>query len=216
MNRPPSKPKVYHITHVNNLSRIIERGALLSDARILKEGGPDQTIGMSKIKRRRLEKIEVTCHPGTKVGQYVPFYFCPRSVMLYLIYRGNHPELGYRGGQNPIIHLEADLYRVVEWADKNGVLWAFSLSNAGSFYVEFRAKLLYLQELDWLAIAARDFRDPDIKERKQAEFLVYDFFPFDLVERIGVRTKEIQAKVLRVLTNSRHKPLVEVCLDWYY
>ena len=82
MSKLPLKPKIYHITHVDNLPRIIARGGLLSEARLLEEGGPDQTIGMSKIKQRRLEEIEVTCHPGTMVGEYVPFYFCPRSVML--------------------------------------------------------------------------------------------------------------------------------------
>jgi hypothetical protein len=60
---------------------------------------------MSAIKRRRVEELEVSCHPGTKVGDYVPFYFCPRSVMLYVIHRANHPDLSYRGGQEPIVHL---------------------------------------------------------------------------------------------------------------
>lgn len=201
---------------MDNLTRIIARGGLLSDARMLEEGGPDQAIGMSKIKRRRLEEIEVTCHPETMVGEYVPFYFCPRSVMLYLIYRGNHPELDYRGGQDPIIHFEADLYRVIKWANDKGVRWAFSLSNAGAFYAEFRSDLRDLRELDWVAIAATDFRDPDIKERKQAEFLVYGFFPFELVERIGVYNETILAKVRRALAGSKHKPLVEIRRDWYY
>lgn len=52
-------------------------------------------------------------HPGLYVGQCVPFYFCPRSVMLYVIYCANHDELSYRGGQGPILHLEADLYETV-------------------------------------------------------------------------------------------------------
>jgi len=56
-----------------------------------------------------------TCHVSrrTTVGQYVPFYFCPRSVMLYVLHRGNHPSLEYRGGQTPLVHLEADLLSVV-------------------------------------------------------------------------------------------------------
>jgi len=216
MSKPPAKPKIYHITHVDNLTRIITRGGLFSDARMLKEGGPDQAIGMSKIKQRRLKEIEVTCRRGTMVGEYVPFYFCPRSVMLYLIYRGNHPELDYRGGQDPIIHLEADLYQVVEWADNKGVPWAFSLLNAGAYIVEFRSNLQDLHELDWKAITATDFRDPDIKERKQAEFLIYDFFPFELVERIGVYDETIRAKVRRALAGSKYKPLIEIRRDWYY
>ena len=216
MTMLPANPKIYHITHVDNLQGIITDGGLFSEAKMLEQGRPIQSIGLPHIKRRRLEEIEVTCHPGTMVGEYVPFYFCPRSVMLYLIYRGNHPELIYRGGQDPIIHLEADLYRVVRWADDNRILWAFSLSNAGAYYVEFRADLRNLHELDWNAIAARDFRDPDVKERKQAEFLVYGFFPFELVERIGVYTMAIQARVLRTLASANYKPPVVICRDWYF
>jgi hypothetical protein len=216
MTTPPSNPKIYHITHVDNLASIVTNGRLLSDAGVLQQGGPTQVIGMSSIKQRRLYELEVSCHPGTKVGEYVPFFFCPRSVMLYVIHCGNHPELAYRGGQDPIIHLEADLHRVVRWAESNGVRWAYSLSNAGARYAEFRSDLTDLDELDWDAIDARDFRDPDVKERKQAEFLVHGNFPFDLVERIGVQTQAIKQRVLRVLSTSTYRPIVEIRPDWYF
>src|SRR5437870_1747881 len=87
----PSKPRIYHITHVDNLVRIVGDGALLSDAAIQARGGPAAPIGMSTIKHRRLNELRVKCHPEDYVGEYVPFFFCPRSIMLYLIYRANHP-----------------------------------------------------------------------------------------------------------------------------
>src|SRR5688572_32706394 len=104
---------------------------LISDAAIIARGGPVAAIGMSTIKQRRL-RLPVHCHPGDCVGDYVPFYFCPRSIMLFVIHQANHPDLTYRGGQGPIVHLEADLRQVVEWATENGRRWAFSLSNAGA------------------------------------------------------------------------------------
>ena len=216
MTPVPESPKIYHITHLDNLQGIVTAGGLLSDAAILQQGGPTQIIGMSKIKRRRIEELEVACHPGTKVGDYVPFYFCPRSIMLWVIHCANHPELAYRGGQTLVVHLEADLYRVITWADCNGVRWAFSLSNAGARYAEFRAQPHCLAELDWSAIAARDFRNPDVKERKQAEFLVHGYFPFDLVERIGVCWASVRDRVNQTLAGSRYNPAVEVRADWYF
>jgi hypothetical protein len=102
MTQPPARPKIYHITHVENLRDIIAAGGLVSDAEMIARGGPAAAIGMSSIKRRRVEQLELGCHPGTKVGDYVPFYFCPRSIMLFVIYCANHPELTYRGGQGPI------------------------------------------------------------------------------------------------------------------
>lgn len=85
MSRPPAQPKIYHITPVENLSSIIADGGLWSDATMVARGGPAASIGLSRIKERCLNKIEVYCHQGTMVGDYVPFYFCPRSVMLYLL-----------------------------------------------------------------------------------------------------------------------------------
>ena len=96
--------------------------------------------------------LPVRCHPGDTVGQYVPFYFCSRSVMLYLLHRGNHPEVNYCGGQEPIVHLEADLRTVVDWAQAHGRRWAFTLSNAGAYYAEFRDSLEALDEIRWDAV----------------------------------------------------------------
>jgi hypothetical protein len=212
---PPESPKIYHITHVSNLPSIIAAGDLVSDAAILQQGGPPAAVGMSKIKQRRL-KLPVTCHPGDFVGEYVPFYFCPRSVMLYLLYRGNHPELTYRGGQGPIVHLEADLKAVVDWADANGRRWAFSPTNAGAYYVEFRKTLGELDQIDWDAVAARDFRSSDVKEAKAAEFLLYGAFPWALVERIGVQSMTVGQQVTRVIASGLHHPTVQILRDWYF
>jgi hypothetical protein len=216
MTSLPSQPKIYHITHIDNFDAIIGDGRLLSDGAMIARGGPVQAIGMAAIKRRRVEVLEVDRHPGTRVGDYVPFYFCPRSVMLFVIHCANHPELKYRGGQDPIVHLEADLHRVVEWADSNKRRWAFALSNAGASYTEFRSRLSELDQLDWSAIAASDFRNGHVKERKQAEFLLHEHFPFELVDRIGVRSPAIRARVVRALATTSHKPVIETCPQWYF
>lgn len=215
MTTPPTRPKIYHITHVENLHAIAAEG-LLSDSAILRRGGPAQMIGMSDIKRRRIEELPVRCHPGTMVGDYVPFYFCPRSIMLYVIHCRNHPELAYRGGQDPIVHLEADLNDVVNWAAQQGVRWAFSLSNAGAYYTEFRAQLQELDQLIWEDIRATDFRSPDVKEHKQAELLVHESFPFSLVERIGVRSGAVRTLAVTSLAAATHQPRIEVRPEWYF
>lgn len=216
MTKVPERPKLYHITHVENLPAILEEGSLVCDRAIHERGGPAQGIGLSSIKQRRIQDCTVRSHPGTKVGDYVPFYWCPRSVMLYVIHRANHAELTYRGGQEPIVHLEADLHAVVRWADANHRRWAFSLSNAGAYYAEFRASLDALGELNWAAIASDDFRAGAVKEGKQAEFLIHESFPFGLVERIGVVSKEIRTEAEAVLGERSGSPKVEVLPEWYY
>jgi hypothetical protein len=215
MTPTPDHPKLYHITHIDNLPSILQDGGLRSDAAMVARGGPAATIGMSSIKTRRL-RLPVKCYPGDRVGDYVPFYFCPRSVMLYLLHRGNHPELDYQGGQAPILHLVTDLNEVVEWADGQGCRWAFTLSNAGAVYTEFRNQFDHLDQVNWIAVAATDFRQPTIKEGKQAEFLVRDFFPWHLVQRIGVYSRAVYQDALTTLSTAEHRPLVEIRREWYY
>jgi hypothetical protein len=212
---PPVQPKIYHITHVDNLPSIIAEGCLVSDAAMIARGGPSTAVGMSKLKQRRLA-LPVECHPGDSVGDYVPFYFCPRSVMLFLIHCANHPELTYKGGQGPIIHLEADLLAVIDWANGAGKRWAFSLSNAGAYYTQFRKSLENLGEVKWPAVASTDFRAGDVKEGKQAEFLLYGLFPWKLVSRIGVHSMGVAHKVATALSGVAYRPDVEIRADWYY
>jgi hypothetical protein len=215
MSLVPQETKIYHITHVDNLLSIIAAGGLLSDSAMIAQGGPAASIGMSGIKQRRLQ-LPLDCHPGDFVGDYVPFYFCPRSIMLYVISCANNPELNYRGGQEPIVHLESDLNEVVAWADSHNVRWAFSLSNAGAVYAQFRASIDDLPDLNWSAISSRDFRSAEVKEGKQAEFLVHNFFPWGLVHKIGVRSISIRSIAKTALNAVRHHPDLEIRPEWYY
>jgi hypothetical protein len=212
----PDRPKIYHITHVRNLPRILTEAGLWSDAKRLELGLDCAIVGMSEIKRRRLEDLEVGCHPGTRVGHYVPFYFCPRSIMLYILHRGNHPELEYRGGQTPIIHLQADLHEVVMNANRHGLRWAFSNSNAGARYTNFFASLEQLEQVDWAAVRASDFRDSRIKDGKQAEFLVFDYFPWTWVEKVGVTNQTVLEQVKSTLAGATHNPPASCEPGWYF
>ena len=212
----PDRPQIYHITHVGNLAGILADGVIWSDRERLDRGIDCALVGMSKIKQRRLEEIIVDCHAPTKVGEYVPFYFCPRSVMLYIIWRANHPEVTYRGGQGPMIHLVADARRVIAWAEANGRQWAFKDRNAGTYYGEFHCSEARLERIDWDAVANRDFRDSAVQEAKQAEFLVYSSFPWTLVDHVGVHDAAMLAKVEGILAGAPHRPRVTVEPTWYY
>ena len=210
---PPIAPKIYHIVHVDRLASIVADGALWSDAILQDRARPGTTIGMSSIKQRRLAN-PVKCRPGLNVGNCVPFYFCPRSVMLYMIHMANDPELEYRSGQGPIVHLEADLHEAVAWAERQERRWAFTLSNAGSLYFKDRCDLEQLGEIDWDAVNARMW--PHCKEEKQAEFLVERSFPWARIQRVGVRSLRVQDQARDAMQASEHQPAVEIRQRWYY
>ena len=210
----PADPKIYHIVHVDRLPPIIAAGGLLCDATIAEREPVGTTIGMNDIKQRRLSELRLNSHLGLYVGECVPFYFCPRSVMLYVIGRANHPQLSYRGGQDPIVHLEADLRATVAWAEEQDLRWAFTLSNAGARYFEDRSDLRQLDEIEWDAVEATDWRR--CKEGKQAEFLIEQRFPWELVSRIGVRSQQVCYRTEAVLETTAYRPPVEIRPAWYY
>ncbi len=218
MSPVPTDPKIYHITHLRNLPEIVQSGCLWSDAKRIELGLTCEIVGMSSIKQRRLEELEVACNPGTKVGEYVPFYFCPRSIMLYILYARNHPELSYHEGQRPIVHLQADLITTIRWAEAQGVRWAFSDRNAGTYYTNFYCRVADLDKVNWDAVQSTDFRDMLVKEGKQAEFLVYESFPWHLVEKIGVYDTNIVDQVNTILDryDTPHRPVIINERTWYY
>ena len=209
----PAHPKIYHIVHIDRLQSIIKDKHLWCDAEIAQRKPPGTVIGMNSIKQRRLNS-SLKSHPNLRVGDCVPFYFCPRSIMLYLIHQANHPDLTYKGGQSPIIHLQADLHAVVAWADRNKRRWAFTLSNAGSNYFEDCKDLAELQKIDWAAVQAKNWQP--CKEGKQAEFLLEQSFPWQLVAKIGVKSKVTYHQVVNTLLAGGHRPQTELLRHWYY
>lgn len=215
---PPASPKIFHITHIKNLPSIVANGALYSDRRVQTQQVQTALVGMNDIKTRRLTSLRVNCCPGKFVGDFVPFYFCPRSVMLYLLHRGNHPGLTYTGGQAPIVHLQADLRAVVQWAQANSRAWAFTEANAGAFYTQgrFYSSLAELSRVNWAAVRNSDFRLPMVKEGKQAEFLFYDSFPWELIEKVGVYSVAVRTQVQQALANCSHRPPADVESTWYF
>lgn len=209
--------KIYHIVHVDRLSSILADGCLLSDAIISRRANNGSMIGLSNIKQRRLHELTLNSYPDLHVGDCVPFYFCPRSVMLYLIYCRNS-ELAYQGGQEPIIHLQADFNQAIAWASSQNppIRWAFTSSNAGSNYFEdFNDLNLLNNKINWNAVNANYWQDPIIKEGKQAEFLLENQFPWHLIEHIGVHPSHY-IQVMNALQGQLHRPQVTVEPTWYY
>lgn len=136
--------------------------------------------------------------------------------MLYVLHKSNHPDLYFRDGQRPIIHLVADVYKSVRWAERNDLRWAFTLMNAGSSYFEDRSNLSYLDQINWSAVAAIQWSNSEIKDAKQAEFLVEQRFPWRLIAGIGVHDRMVREDVMSVIAEQDHKPIVKVMKNWYY
>lgn len=205
----PSRTPIYHITQIENLERIIAQGRLLSDAAMIAGGHQTTPIGDSDIKRRRLHDISTDCPPHRMVGEFVPFYYCPRSPMLYRINMGG---TGLAAGcQADIVHLVS----TVDAAIQLGQDWVIADGNAGAFHTSFTNEIDGLDDLNWSAINAK-YWSGALMHHKQAEFLVADSYDWQAIQRIACYNPEAKAKVERVLENAYYSPNVIAMPGWYY
>lgn len=204
----PSNTYIFHITDIANIPAILAAGGLHSDADISRAGGPQTQIGYGHIKARRMHEYRVDCCDNRFVGEFVPFYFCPRSVMLYTVNRGNAGRPA--GCQSTIVHLVS----TVEIGINLGHQWAISDGNAGAAHAAFSRNSSSLNELDWSSIEANSWGGRT--HQKAAEFLIADFFPWNAIFGIGCHNDEVSAQVSDLLAPHAHKPQVETTPNWYY
>jgi len=208
----PERIGLYHITHIDNLAGIIRAGGLLAHNGI-EDGYTD--IAHQTIQTRR-NQTPVLCPPGGALHDYVPFYFCRRSPMLYAIHKDNIET--YRGGQQSIVYLVSELVRV----QQAGLTFVFTDGHAIMQFSEFYNDVADLDKIDWPLMQAKLWtdtdEDPDRKRRRQAEFLLHRRCPWSLISGIGVFDEAMQLRVEGLLNSLKpeHLPRVKVLRDWYY
>lgn len=103
-----------------------------------------------------------------------------------------------------------------------GLDFVFTDRHAATGYAAFYTDPADLREIDWDLMPARRWNNipeyPDRKERKQAEFLVHEFVPWDLVEVLAVMTLQMKQRVEALLArqpSSSRRPVL-VKRGWYY
>lgn len=215
MSDDPPDRAIYHITHVRSLPDMLGSNALLCESEVLRRRVAYTDIGMPNIKARR-RRTPVDCGPGGTPCDYVPFYFAPRSPMLYSIDRGNVPT--YQDGQDSVVHLVAMLSAV----RATGRPAVFSEGNAGAAFVKFHDDNPSLLErlIDWEIMKLQYWRstpdDPYRADRRQAEFLVHGHLPFDVIHTVGVCAEYRANEVREIVNRLEYPPKVIVRKDWYY
>lgn len=182
--------EIYHITHIDNLPSILEQGCLLANSQLQKSDIQYRDVAYGHIQDRRSRK-PVPCCVGGTLHNYVPFYFAPRSPMLYAIHTGSTAQ--YQGGQQTILHLATS----VETIASQNLNFAFTDGHATKAFTRFYDTLTDLPEaIDWKVVRSWSWKDTnedmDRKRRKQAEFLVHRAVPWHLINSIGVINPTMQ------------------------
>jgi hypothetical protein len=209
----PQPTYIYHITHIRNLPSILARGGLLAcgDLRRLDVGYTD--IAHQHIQDRRAAK-RVLRGPGGVLHDYVPFYFAPRSPMLFAISKGRVE--GYDEGQEPVIYLVTTTQHIQMLA----LPFVFTDGHGTMDVTKYFDHLDDLGRVDWNIMRARYWHDTDEhldrKRRRQAEFLIHRAVPWGAILCLGVMSAPMQAQVQALIRAEAHRPPVRIHRDWYY
>ena len=209
----PQPTFVFHFTHINNLPLILADGGLRTCGALRQAGVNYKDVAYSTMQDRRARK-SVTCGVGGTLHDYVPFYFAPRSPMLYTISKGNVP--GYDEGQRPLIFFVSSAQAI----QQAGLPFVFTDGHAVMDISNFFTDLDQLHQVDWQVIKAKMWNSteaaPDKMRLRQAEFLVHEFVPWNLIAHIGTVSPLIEKTVLAHLAEMDHTPEVRVRPNWYY
>jgi hypothetical protein len=134
--------------------------------------------------------------------------------MLFAIHRGN--VAGYTEGQRTLIHLVSTIESVIE----AGLQFVFTNGHPIMSLTDFFDNLDHLDQIDWKVMGSRywndTYDDSDRKRRRQAEFLVHGFFPWDLISEIGVIDSQVKSVVNASIQNAENQPQVSIHQGWYY
>ncbi|MDQ4033885.1 MAG: DUF4433 domain-containing protein [Actinomycetota bacterium] len=204
MDRP-----ILHFTHVNNLPGVVASGGLEADSILSENDTSIVDCADAGIKARR-RAMAVKVAPFGYVSDYVPFYFAPRSPMMYRISKGG--VRSYPGSAAELVYLVSS----VQIVDEAGLRWVFSDGNCGARITDHYNQLHDLETaVDWDVMRAQMWADTDEdgdrKRRRAAEFLVHERFPLACIRASVVKTERMAARVRPVLPQD-----IVVKVDPYY
>lgn len=209
-----SRHLIMHFTHVRNLSGILAAGCLQADSVVNHQSDLQVEAADLEIKARR-KAILIRLAPYGCVADYVPFYFAPRSPMLYKLAKGGVPT--YTDGQDPLIYLVSTV-ETVAWA---GLQCLFSDGNCATAVTQVSGDLTQLDSMvDWELMRAQRWNntadDGDRMRRRMAEFLVHERLPTSCVAGIAVRTDAMKEQVDAILAAQGVSLPVRARSGWYF
>jgi hypothetical protein len=196
---------------------IVECGRLVCDT-MAQQGLTIAEVGDRDIKEARRRRV-IPTDPGGTVGDYVPFYFAPRSPMMYRIacdHRDSVPGR-YPDGDRPLVYLAVTVGVVID----TGLAWVATDGNAATATTEFSSNLDRLDEMiDWPLMTAARWNnvpdDPDRQRRRMAEFLVQREVPFSVFHQVGAYSDQNADAVRAILASTRLANQVFVRPSWYF
>ncbi len=162
-----NKILLYRITHLQNIPHILQHG-------ITHISSPNKNKAFVSIGDSSLitSRSFFTLPNGSKLGDYIPFYFGVRMPMLYVIQNGFNGVKAIAA--KDIVYCVTSVAAII----KSGVDFIFTNGHAIDSFSEFfgDADVNDIESLvDFKAVNTQYWKsdtDLDLKRRKEAEFLV--------------------------------------------
>jgi len=155
---------LYHITHIDNLSSILEKG-------LYAHNNPYQQRDISNRKVNEL-RVRTDAIYNKKVHDYVPLYFNPRNAMLYKTLHQYGREIVILGFDSRVLCMQNTL---------------FTNGNAAANSTDFFNDLQFLREFNWNNVFSSSWNGYGefVKKAMMSEVLVYQHLGMDMLESIN-------------------------------
>lgn len=199
---------LYHITHISNLQSIIKKGSLWAHARIKQRTINYKDVANQDVQSRR-EHTKIPVGAGGYLHDYVPFYFAPRSSMLYVLKNQQVP-------QDDIVYFMTN----TETIQQHSLSYVFTDAHAIRRLTNFYTDLEDLKQIDWDVMQASLWADtdddPNRKARRQAEFLVHNEVPMSACLGFAVYSLQTKQKVEEMFNSADLSLPVAVRRHFYF
>lgn len=204
----------YRITHLQNLPLILQNGIvnknhLTASTEFIAIGHPEI------IDVRSTTPVKIDGYG--RIGDYVPFYFTPKSIMQYNIITGYQaPVVPKRKPEELLVVrcLISELSKLPRWFFTNGQ------ANIKDGTVKHFNDLRHLDTIDWEAIQNSNFSksdgDYDRPRRYQAEFLVHSQVPLAQIESLNVYNQAAADYVNNLLNTNNINLAVNIIPQYFF
>lgn len=211
---PPLGPEqgyIFRITHIRNVPWILDHGLHCRNSDVVDPNFIP--IGLPELIDRRTNH-PIPIAPGGVLGDYVPFYFTPHSMMLYNINTGYNGVI--RRANSDIAILVSTLNAVAAARVRFVFTDGHAYMQGSNYYVD----IAELHRIDWNILKRRDFKktpdDIDKSRRYQAEALVHRHLPAQALAGIACYNQNSADLVVAEIEQRRLPMTVQGLPSWYF
>lgn len=202
-----------HLTDIRNLASMCGCSAIYCTNTMNSQQIQFIDSSNSSVQAKRSRTI-VPCGPGGTLHDYVPFFFNPKSPMLYKLCR--YPDPGSTTDRRSIIQLVTTVDQVIS----DGLGYVFTDGHAIVDLTEFYDDVADLDKVDWGVMDAVYWRDTDEdmdkSRRRMAEFLIYREIPLTSILEIATYSRVVANQASQILEATGVDVPVKVRSNWYY